>query len=56
MSIVPNTFEFADWIGRTKKKKIYVITTNKRPIPLEHYIYTSSGYLSKNFFVINNLQ
>lgn len=24
---VPNTFEFADWIGRTKKKKIYVIST-----------------------------
>eukprot|EP01088_Endostelium_zonatum_P017135 TRINITY_DN4905_c1_g1_i1.p1 TRINITY_DN4905_c1_g1~~TRINITY_DN4905_c1_g1_i1.p1 ORF type:complete len:1322 (-),score=354.13 TRINITY_DN4905_c1_g1_i1:6-3947(-) len=36
---VPNTVEFADWIGRTKKKKIWVISTLKRPVPLEHYIY-----------------
>ena len=27
---VPNTMEFADWVGRTKKKKIYVISTLKR--------------------------
>lgn len=26
---VPNTFEFADWIGRTKKKRIYVVGINK---------------------------
>ncbi|XP_049848749.1 uncharacterized protein LOC126316695 [Schistocerca gregaria] len=36
---VPNTFEFADWVGRTKKKPIYVITTDRRPVPLEHYLY-----------------
>ncbi|KAG0598823.1 hypothetical protein M758_12G103200 [Ceratodon purpureus] len=36
---VPNTFEFADWIGRTKKKKIYVTGTMQRPVPLEHCIY-----------------
>ncbi|KAI9104054.1 antiviral helicase [Phlyctochytrium arcticum] len=36
---VPNTREFADWVGRTKKKDIYVISTPKRPVPLEHYIY-----------------
>ena len=56
---VPNTKEFADWIGlvsqilfasnklmtatyssrRTKKKDIYVISTPKRPVPLEHYLY-----------------
>uniref|UniRef100_A0A6B2KX65 Helicase ATP-binding domain-containing protein n=1 Tax=Arcella intermedia TaxID=1963864 RepID=A0A6B2KX65_9EUKA len=36
---VPNTFEFADWVGRTKKKNIFVISTNKRPVPLEHYLY-----------------
>jgi superfamily II RNA helicase len=29
---VPNTFEFADWVGRTKKKPIYVISTLKRPV------------------------
>ncbi len=52
---VPNTKEFADWVGcvdasqirkifiidfrRTKKKDIYVISTSKRPVPLEHYLW-----------------
>ncbi|KAH8916707.1 antiviral helicase [Atractiella rhizophila] len=36
---VPNTKEFADWVGRTKKKDIFVISTTKRPVPLEHYLY-----------------
>lgn len=36
---VPNTHEFASWVGRTKKKDIYVISTPKRPVPLEHYIW-----------------
>ena len=36
---VPNTYEFASWIGRTKKKDIYVISTPKRPVPLEHYLW-----------------
>ncbi|QRW24572.1 antiviral helicase SKI2 [Rhizoctonia solani] len=36
---VPNTKEFAEWVGRTKKKDIYVISTPKRPVPLEHYLY-----------------
>ncbi|KAI8093373.1 NUC185 domain-containing protein [Halteromyces radiatus] len=36
---VPNTKEFADWVGRTKKKDIYVISTLKRPVPLEHHLY-----------------
>ncbi|KAH9065893.1 antiviral helicase [Lactarius vividus] len=36
---VPNAQEFAEWVGRTKKKDIYVIYTSKRPVPLEHYLY-----------------
>ncbi|WVQ84888.1 hypothetical protein IAT38_007051 [Cryptococcus sp. DSM 104549] len=36
---VPNTKEFADWVGRTKKKDIYVISTPMRPVPLEHYLW-----------------
>jgi antiviral helicase SKI2 len=36
---VPNTLEFADWVGRTKRKKVFVIKTDKRPVPLEHYLY-----------------
>jgi antiviral helicase SKI2 len=36
---VPNTYEFASWVGRTKQKDIYVISTYKRPVPLEHYLW-----------------
>ncbi|ODQ67805.1 antiviral helicase [Nadsonia fulvescens var. elongata DSM 6958] len=36
---VPNTFEFANWVGRTKQKNIYVISTPKRPVPLEHSLW-----------------
>eukprot|EP00963_Diacronema_lutheri_P011905 scaffold1501_cov352-Pavlova_lutheri.AAC.48 len=36
---VPNTFEFADWIGRTKQRSVYVTGTQKRPVPLEHLLY-----------------
>eukprot|EP00958_Prasinococcus_capsulatus_P010038 scaffold978_cov392-Prasinococcus_capsulatus_cf.AAC.1 len=36
---VPNVFEFADWIGRTKRKRIYITSTLKRPVPLEHILY-----------------
>ena len=34
----PNTVEFSDWIGRTKRRKVYVTSTNKRPVPLQHYL------------------
>jgi antiviral helicase SKI2 len=52
---VSNTKEFADWVGwvitnairpqfdwirRTKKKDIHVISTPKRPVPLEYYLYS----------------
>ncbi|KAK0105261.1 hypothetical protein ONS95_004351 [Cadophora gregata] len=40
---VPNTYEFASWVGRTKRKDIYVISTPKRPVPLEHYIWAEKG-------------
>ncbi|XP_060071895.1 superkiller complex protein 2-like [Ylistrum balloti] len=50
---VPNTIEFADWIGRTKRKKIYVISTLKRPVPLEHFLYTgNSGKTSDQLFLL----
>ncbi|XP_072985738.1 DExH-box ATP-dependent RNA helicase DExH11 isoform X1 [Typha latifolia] len=38
---VPNTVEFADWIGRTKQKKIRVTGTTRRPVPLEHCLFYS---------------
>ncbi|KAM9777115.1 superkiller complex protein 2 isoform 2-T2 [Syngnathus typhle] len=40
---VPNALEFSEWIGRIKKKHIYVISTLKRPVPLEHYLYTGNN-------------
>lgn len=34
----PNTIEFSDWIGRTKRRKVHVISTYKRPVPLQHFM------------------
>lgn len=39
---VPNTFEFANWVGRTKRKDVYVISTQKRPVPLEINIWAQN--------------
>lgn len=36
---VPNVMEFADWVGRTKRKVIHVTGTTRRPVPLEHNLY-----------------
>ena len=36
---VLNTFEFANWVGRTKQKDMYVISTPKRPVPLEIFVW-----------------
>lgn len=38
----PNTLEFSDWIGRTKRKPVYVVTTNYRPVPLSHHLWAGS--------------
>ena len=35
----PNSLEFSDWIGRTKQRPVYVTSTNKRPVPLQHYLF-----------------
>lgn len=34
----PNTMEFSDWIGRIKNRQVHVISTTKRPVPLQHYL------------------
>ncbi|KAJ2597155.1 Antiviral helicase ski2 [Coemansia sp. RSA 1721] len=50
---VPNTKEFAEWVGRTKKRDIYVINTSKRPVPLEHYLYVGRNAISdKDMFKV----
>jgi len=45
---VPNVLEFANWVGRTRGKKMYVVATTKRPVPLEHYLYTGWGGATKD--------
>ena len=37
----PNAMGFSNWIGRTKRKKVYVISTPNRPVPLEHHLWTN---------------
>lgn len=44
---VPNALEFSNWVGLTKRKKVYVISTSKRPVPLEHYLYTGHNEETK---------
>ena len=55
---VPNTKEFAEWVGRTKKQDVYVISTFKRPVPLEHYVFAGKDVYkivdaNKNFLTAN---
>jgi len=55
----PNTFEFSDWIGRTKRRRVYVIKTNYRPVPLSHFLWANlklhkvkegnGGFLDKGY-------
>jgi antiviral helicase SKI2 len=42
---VPNIMDFADWVGRTKRKKIHVICTLKRPgIVLTRWFFSWGQY------------
>ncbi len=46
---VPNAMEFANWVGKTKKRNIFMQVTHKRPTPLEHSIYIDGKFeLIKN--------
>lgn len=38
----PNTIEFSEWIGRTKRKPVYVISTSYRPVPLSHHLWAKN--------------
>ncbi|XP_058062804.1 superkiller complex protein 2 [Anopheles bellator] len=52
---VPNTIEFANWVGKTKQKRVYVVSTAKRPVPLEHHLYTGFGGKTRHdsFQIVN---
>lgn len=43
---IPNSVEFSEWVGRTKERCVYVISTNKRAVPLEFAIYCNSEAFS----------
>jgi superfamily II RNA helicase len=43
----PNTLEFSDWVGLAKNRKVFVITTPKRPVPLEHFLYPGKDKLCR---------
>ena len=55
----PNTLEFSDWIGRTKRRPVYVVKTDYRPVPLSFNLWAGSklhcilegrsGFLEKGF-------
>ena len=34
----PNSLQFSNWVANIRNKPVYVCQTNKRPIPIEHYI------------------
>lgn len=60
----PNTIEFSDWIGRTKRRPVHVVTTNHRPVPLSFYLWAGSklhlimegksGFLEKGYYDAEN--
>lgn len=36
---VENVMDFAEWVGRITQRKIFVQSTYKRPVPLEHHLF-----------------
>lgn len=44
---VENVFDFAEWVGRITKKRIFVQKTDFRPVPLEHHLYFKEFVLLK---------
>ncbi|KAG7291450.1 hypothetical protein NEMBOFW57_001469 [Staphylotrichum longicolle] len=51
---VPNTHEFASWVGRTKQKDIYVISTPKRPIVDAEKKFIEKGWKDANAAIQGN--
>ncbi|XP_012275603.1 helicase SKI2W [Orussus abietinus] len=45
---VAKPLTFAQWVGRIKERKMYVITTLKRPVPLQHYLYYGNDEKTKD--------
>lgn len=60
----PNTLEFSDWIGRTKRREVHVVKTDYRPVPLSHNLWAGnklhlvlqgkSGFLDRGYMEATN--
>ncbi|XP_069739057.1 superkiller complex protein 2, partial [Phaenicophaeus curvirostris] len=40
---IPNALEFAQWVGRTKRRVLRVLSTRRRPVPLQHFLCVGGG-------------
>ncbi|KFD56069.1 hypothetical protein M513_03193 [Trichuris suis] len=40
---IPNGSQFAEWISLLHRQKCHVISTDRRPVPLQHYVYPMGG-------------
>lgn len=38
----PNALDFSEWVGRVKQRPVYITSTPKRPVPLEHYLHSGT--------------
>lgn len=43
---IPNAAEFAEWVGRTRERRVYVISTSARAVPLEFAVYCDAEAFS----------
>jgi antiviral helicase SKI2 len=39
---VPNFLDFASWVGRTRNQVIHCVSTEYRPVPLNHYLFADT--------------
>ncbi|KAK9500520.1 hypothetical protein O3M35_001769 [Rhynocoris fuscipes] len=51
---VPNVIEFANWVGRTQQRKVFVCTTQHRPVPLKHYLYLGGGGVKERLYLVKD--
>ena len=53
---VPNVVQFADWLGRARDEPTYVVSTSKRPVPLQHFLYLGRDSKTKNqrFMIVDS--
>lgn len=45
---IPNAREFAEWIATIQKQAVHVVSTDRRVVPLVHYVRTDGTYLVKD--------